>query len=108
MSLKKREDGKYEVSRMMKLTNTMLVAVGDTGDEAQIKLRDEVSKYRKGLEEASHDVITHTGQFIRSPGYQYYKADDGAIRVMFNPDRSIPILARPDLAEKIRSEKKDG
>ena len=35
------EDGKYIATRLMKFTNTELVGVGDTVEQARLRLKDE-------------------------------------------------------------------
>lgn len=104
--MKKLENGQYEKSRLMKQTNELLTVTGNTPEEAELKLKEEVSKYRDALAKGLH--LVPTGEYVRSPGYSYYKDEDGKVTMAFNPDRTVPIMARPSLAALIQKEKANG
>jgi hypothetical protein len=108
MSMKRIGENLYEATRLMKDTNTELRVTAPTGDEAQAAMAIEVARYRKGMEEQSADVIQRTGEYIRSPGCEYFYTNTGQRRSgPFNHQREIPVLARPSLCELIRKERED-
>lgn len=80
----------------MKATMTTLYVSGDTAEECELKMKEEVFKYRDGLAKGSPDVICVIGS-VRSPGYEYYEDKDGRVRFRLNRERRAPVFGRPAL-----------
>lgn len=105
--IKKDEQGRYVVSKFMDKTNTDLVGIGDTREDAKIKLKEEIKRYREGLKNALPTVLKPTGEHFRSPGMEVQKLPDGTLTLKMNHNRRIPVKARPDLADWIANGRKD-
>lgn len=100
-------DGKYVATRLMKQTMTELSAIADTKTEARQKLKEEVKRYREGLQRRTPDTIQGTGETIRSPGYAFYRTDAGSIQMRYDNDREVEVVARPAIAQYVKGGRKD-
>jgi hypothetical protein len=98
-------DGKYVVTRYMNQTGTLLTSVGDTVEEARALLKNEVKKYREGLYQGIS--LVDTGETVNSPGHSFLKTASGSVSLTFDPNRQMPVKARPELAKYIQGGRKD-
>lgn len=98
-------DGKYVATRYMNGTGTQLKGVGETKEEARQVLKNQLKKYREGLMQGIG--LVETGEKVHSPGCSFLRNPSGTVSLTFDPDREMPVMARPEVAQYIQAGRKD-
>jgi len=48
--------------------------------------------------------LVPTGRYVNSPGYDYFRGEDGKIQMRFNQERKVAVMANPTIASIIQKE----